>query len=267
MPGALRAAFHRQLAEPETRGLDLDDPRTTEVRRRITRQKPFLRKIYAEWYTSISQSLPPGKGPVLELGSGPGFLSEFIPGLITSEVFPCEWVQVQADAMALPFQKEYLRAIVMTNVLHHLPRVHAFFAEASRCLRPGGAIVMIEPWVTAWSKLVYKKVHHEPFDPHAASWEFRSAGPLSGANGALPWMIFERDRERFGQLYPELILKGIQPMMPFCYLLSGGVSMRTLMPAWTYKFWRLVEGLLADQITNPAMFARIVVEKDSGTAA
>jgi len=41
-----------------------------------------------------------------------------------------------------------LRAIVMTDVLHHIPNVESFFAEAARCVRPGGVIVMIEPWLT-----------------------------------------------------------------------------------------------------------------------
>ena len=36
------------LAHPITRGLDVDDPRTTELRLRILQDKPFLRRIYDE---------------------------------------------------------------------------------------------------------------------------------------------------------------------------------------------------------------------------
>ena len=75
------------LAHPLTRGMDIDDPRTTQLRLRIVRSKRFLRKIYEEWYRDIVAALPPCDGQVLELGSGAGFLSEFIPGLITSEIF------------------------------------------------------------------------------------------------------------------------------------------------------------------------------------
>jgi ubiquinone/menaquinone biosynthesis C-methylase UbiE len=47
----------------------------------------------------------------------------------------------------------------MTDVFHHIPKPEAFLKEASRCLRPGGRIVMIEPWICGWSKLVYGYLH------------------------------------------------------------------------------------------------------------
>ena len=77
----------RWLEHPLTRGLDLDDPRTTRLRRQILAEKPFLRRVYEEWYGAMAASLPPGDGPVLELGSGAGFLADFVPGLVRSEVF------------------------------------------------------------------------------------------------------------------------------------------------------------------------------------
>jgi hypothetical protein len=82
------------IAHPLTRGLELDDPRTTDRRREIIKQKPFPRDIYTEWYAGIVDILPDGPGGVLELGSGPGFLGEFVLGLITSETFLCPGVRV-----------------------------------------------------------------------------------------------------------------------------------------------------------------------------
>lgn len=76
------------LTHPLTRGLDLDDPHTTCLRWQIIREKPFLRKIYEEWYKAIAWALPKSDGVIVELGSGGGFLSDFIPGLITSHVCP-----------------------------------------------------------------------------------------------------------------------------------------------------------------------------------
>ena len=123
-----------------------------------------------------------------------------------------------------------LRAIVMTNVLHHLPDVASFFGEATRVVRPGGAIVMIEPWVTPWSRVIYTVLHHEPFDPTAAEWRVSGNGPLSGANGALPWILFERDRSRFEREFPALRVASITPGMPFRYLLSGGFTSGGMYP-------------------------------------
>ena len=91
----------------------------------------------------------------------------------------------------------------MTNVLHHLPNPADFLAESLRCVRQGGVIAMIEPWVRSWSRLVYRLLHYESFQLDARDWGFPGSGPLSGANGALPWIILQRDRARFEREFPE----------------------------------------------------------------
>ena len=222
---------------------------------------PFLTAVYRDWYGRVAAALPPGNGPVLEVGSGAGFLAEHVPGLITSEVFPCPGVSLVMDAHRMPFADCSLRGIAMTDVLHHLPRVGSFFAEAARCLRPGGRLVMIEPWVTPWSRLIYTKLHHEPFRPDAADWSFPPAGPLSGANGALPWIVFRRDRARFGRDFPTLRVDSVEPHTPFRYLVSGGVSMRPLMPGVATPLWRRIEAAARPAMAAVAMFATVVVTR------
>ena len=254
--------LRRWLEHPLTRGLDLDDPRTTRLRRRVLAEKPFLRRIYQEWYGEIARSLPPGPEPVLELGAGAGFLGDFVPGLIRSEVFQTPGIDAVLDGLALPFAGGSLRGIAMTNVLHHLPRPLDFFAEAARCVRPGGGVTMIEPWVTPWSRLVYTRLHHEPFDPASPGWELAGGGPLSGANGALPWILFARDRERFQREAPAWEIRSIAPLMPFRYLVSGGVSLRSLMPAASFPLWRGLERALSPWGDRLAMFAHVVLERE-----
>jgi len=249
------------LAHPLTRGLDLDDPRTTALRRRIIQEKTFLRQIYQEWYSILASDLPAGAGAAIELGSGAGFLRDFVPNLITSEVFGCVGVDIVLSGLDLPIKPASLRAIVMVDVLHHLPQARGFFREAARCVRPGGVVAMIEPWVTPWSRLVYTRMHHEPFDPEAPAWEFPASGPLSGANGALPHILFARDRAQFEREFPMWRIRTIEPMMPFCYLVSGGVSMRGLMPGWSFSWWRGLEKLLHPLTGELAMFAHIVLQK------
>jgi hypothetical protein len=55
------------LDHPLTRELSIDDPTTTSLRRRIIKDKPFLGKLYDEWYKNIMDSLPSGDGLILEL--------------------------------------------------------------------------------------------------------------------------------------------------------------------------------------------------------
>ena len=80
----------RWLVHPLTRGRDIDAPQTTELRKQIICQKPFLRKVYEEWYKLIAAQIPCGPGGVLELGTGAGFLKKYLPDLITSDVFPLD---------------------------------------------------------------------------------------------------------------------------------------------------------------------------------
>lgn len=244
------------LGHPLTRGLAVDDPRTTLLRREIIQGKAFLRALYAEWYERICGSL--GKNnDVLELGSGAGFLQQFLPGVITSEVFATPGVKLIANACNLPLKAQSLDAIVMTDVFHHIPDVGRFLGEAARCIRPGGKLIMIEPWRTAWSEWVYTHLHSEPFSPES-EWVIPNTGPLSGANGALPWIVFQRDRALFEARFPQWHIKKIEPMMAFSYLLSGGVSMRSFMPGWMYRPVRAIERGLGQK--HSAMFALIELE-------
>lgn len=256
-PGNLLANL---LAHPTLRGVGLDDPETTAIRKEIILSNSFLRQIYESWYADLITSIPQEAGPILELGSGAGFLDRYLP-VITSEVFYFRHVKAILDGQALPFANAALGAIVMSDVMHHLPRPRMFFEEAARCVHPGGVISMIEPWVTPWSKFIYTYLHHEPFDPLARDWSFPASGPLSGANGALPWILFGRDRQQFQREFPMWQILEIHPMMPILYLVSGGVSMRQLMPGWSFNFWRRVEKWLDRQANPPAMFAQIVLKR------
>ena len=55
----------RLLAHPLTRGLHPDDPVTTAVRRQLIRGKPFLRRIYLEWYRKIANALHQAGVPLM----------------------------------------------------------------------------------------------------------------------------------------------------------------------------------------------------------
>lgn len=254
----------RWLAHPLTRDLALDDPRTTARRSEVLRQKRFLRRLYQEWYETILALIPSGEGRVLELGAGAGFLREYVPDLLATEVFPTAGVDVVADAAALPLRRRSLRAIVMTNVLHHLPDPSAFLVEAARCLRPGGAVVMLEPWVTAWSRVIYRRLHHEPFDTDARDWSASGGGPLTRANGALPWMIFARDRERFAREHGDFHLELVRPTMPLRYLLSGGLALRVGAPEWSFPVARGIERAAGPLAARAAMFAYVVLRRRDG---
>jgi SAM-dependent methyltransferase len=251
-------SFISLIEHPLTAGMRVDDPRTTLLRSRIIKEKRFLRKLYTEWYNWLILGLPEGDGRVVELGSGAGFLKQMLPEVITTEVLDLKGVDVRIpDDGSLPFANSSVRGIVMTDVLHHIGDARRFFNEATRVVRSGGVMVMVEPWVTPWSRFVYTRLHTEPFRPEAENWGFPSAGPLSGANGALPWIIFERDREIFERDFAGWKIELVRPEMPIAYVLSGGVSMRSLCPGGLYVFVRYSERLMLRLGCRAAMFAMI----------
>jgi SAM-dependent methyltransferase len=246
----------RLLGHPSTRGLDLDDPATTAIRRAVVRSKPFLTAVYREWYSLMIARLPGVSGSLLELGSGGGFLKERLPDVITSDVFPVPGLDRVVDAQEMPFDDASLRAILMTNVFHHIPNTPGFLTEAERTLVPGGRIIMVEPWNTGWSRFVHRHLHVEPMLPEASGWEFPSSGPLSSANAALPWIVASRDRKRLESEWRLRVVE-VTPFMPFRYMASGGVSLRTLQPMWTFNLWKAAErGTLGRRM---AVFALVVV--------
>lgn len=249
------------LNHPKTRDLGIDAPRTTERRREIIKTNGFLKCIYDEWYTLLASRIPQGSGSILELGSGAGFLQDYAPGVITSEILVCDGVQTVLDGRRLPFRAGSLKAIVMVDVLHHIPETRPFLAEAKRCLRNDGVLLMIEPWNSTWSRFIYKYLHHEPFDPMSENWSFPSTGPLSGANGALPWIIFKRDRTILEREFPSLQIREIRPIMPFRYLVSGGVSRRQLMPRPLFALWRKIDDWMSVWPHQWPMFALIEVKR------
>lgn len=256
----LKSLIQSLLSHPMSRHLNLDSPELTIQRFRLVKQKPFLNKFYQDCYRSIAGAIPPDSGgSILELGSGGGFIKDFVPDSLTSEILQIPNVDVILDGQRLPFGNDSLRGIVMLDVFHHLPSVRLFLKEASRCVRQGGVIAMIEPWNTIWSRFVYRRLHHEPFDTGCVEWELPKGGPLSEANSALPWLVFKRDRIRFEQKFPQWQIQDIRLHSPFCYLLSGGLSYRSFMPGRLFQFCRRIEFCLQPFLSYLAMFALIIL--------
>jgi SAM-dependent methyltransferase len=250
------------LKLPEVRQIeDLDDPATTLLHAEIIQKKPLLRKLYIDFYRQLSKAVPDiEKKVVVELGSGGGFAKEVIGNLITSDVLELPNVDKVFSAVSMPFEAGSVDAFLMFDVLHHIHDPRGFFRESLRCLKVQGKIVMIEPANTLWSRFIYRNFHHERFDPRA-EWGLEEAGPVSEANGALPWIIFSRDRQKFEQEFPFLKVVRMRPHTPLRYLLSGGLTLRQLAPSFSYALVKTLEFILSWANNWLGMFQTIELEK------
>jgi len=138
----------------------MSDQEIVRQHRTIWTIRPELRAVYHEWFAQLLCCVE-GLHPIVEIGAGPGFFKEYFPQLISTDVIATPYVDVVCDAGALPFQSGSVGALVMVDVLHHLPKPLEFLAEAGRILHPGGRLAMIEPWITVPSYLLYRYFHHE----------------------------------------------------------------------------------------------------------
>jgi SAM-dependent methyltransferase len=211
----------------------LDDPTRINELRKTIQAKPALFYFYRETYRKFAECLKrcPAQGQALELGTGAGFTKSVIPSIITSDILPYEGIDIVINGTQLPFENESLKMICMMNVFHHIPDVKSFFVEADRCLVPGGRIFIADQNVGIISLPILKYFHHEGFDTSSINWSFESSGPISGANGALAWLVFNRDRLLFEELFPNLKIESVIQHTPFLYWLSGGLKTWTLVPA------------------------------------
>ncbi len=229
----LARGLRSALLHPRVRALagDLDSAEASAVHAELIRSKGFLRRLYQRYYAELAAEAaasPPGL--VLEVGAGSGFAHEVVPRLVRLDLRAGSQVDVLGSALRLPFGDGSLAAVCGLDVLHHLPDPLAFLRECARGLLPGGRLVLIEPFVSPLSRRIYGDLHHEGFDPEREGWLQPAGGPMSEADAALSWVVLVRDRARLSAELPELVLERITPHTISLYLLSGGVSMRSLAP-------------------------------------
>jgi SAM-dependent methyltransferase len=243
--GRAAARLRSLLAHPLARGLDLDSPEATSIHAQLIREKPFLRRLYRHYYEDFDAAVAraaPG-GAILEIGSGGGFYRERRRDVLSIDVRPGADVDIAASALALPIRDRMASSILLLNVLHHLPDPRRFFRECSRVLKRGGRVCLIEPYAGPLSRRIVKPLHHEPWDENS-DWSLMPTGPMTGANMALPSNIFIRDRALYDAEFPDLPVDRLRLHTMFLYVLSGGVSMRSVLPGALFAPALAIERLL-----------------------
>jgi len=239
---------------------NLDSKEAILDHKKIINKKIFLKNIYIDFYKIFKSTTVSKKGPLIEVGSGGGFLKKFIPKVITTDVLVVDGIDKKLDLEKINLKNNSVSAFYMLNVFHHIKNPKKALKEMQRCLVTGGKIIMIEPWPTLFSKFIYKHFHHETFDINS-NWKVSGIGRMSDANGALPWIIFKRDKNKFDRLFSNLKVESIIPHTPFKYLSSGGLSHPQYLPNSFYPLLLFIEKLLTPLNNYFAMFATVILIK------
>jgi len=242
---------------------ELDCPdRAKKIKSRI-KGKVALYKLYREFYLRFADCIArcPGTGIVVEIGSGGGFIKDVVPDVITSDILSYNTVDVVFDARHMPLSDGSIKSVFILNTLHHIPDAESFFYELERCLEPGGRVFIIDQYSSWFTNLIYRFIHHEPYDPSTTDWRFETTGPLSGANGALCWIVFYRDKERFKQLYPALKIIKMEPHTPLRYWLAGGLKWWSLLPGFLFDLFSRIDHWMAKSFPTLSSFVDIEIIK------
>jgi SAM-dependent methyltransferase len=210
-------------------------PQWFQTQRRIILSRPLVRRTYDRWYQSMLADARSVAGhenaPILEIGSGSGYIGSFDASIITSDIVPGSAGRI-IDAQSLPFADESLRAIFLTHVFHHIPDVRRFLREAQRTLVVGGVISIIDIARTPLARLLFgHDVLEDYYTTPPGEWHLDERRRAEGANQALAWIVFERDRRIFETEFPDLSIECREHLPWFGYLCSGGVTRRSLVPS------------------------------------
>ena len=236
--------------------------------------KPVLRALYHRWFTRIVAELSPVL-PVIEIGSGCGNFKDFLPTAIATDVVQFnQGVDCFADARQMPFGAGMVGTFVLVDSLHHLPRPLKFLRDATRCLRPGGRIVLFEPAATPWARLVWKLFHFEIVDLSADVFgEDSTAEPLNTdfmfANMGIATLLFGHNLNRTMDSLGGLKLIKLEYSDFLVYPATGGYSGASLIPRRLLRTLHVLERFL----TRPfdawltGMRMLIVLERTETTLA
>ena len=142
------------------------------------------------------QALSPQPGErVLDLGSGPGFLTSSIAQKIGLTGVVCgidvsepmielargycaeqPWVDFsQADIINLPFPDNSFDAAISVQVLEYVPDVEGALAEMYRVVCPAGRVVIVD---TDWDSIVWHSSDRERMNRVLSAWEEHAADPF-----------------------------------------------------------------------------------------
>ncbi len=243
------------------------------------KNRPLLRTVYHDYFQSMAAQFVTRStdserlhGVVVEIGSSAGHFKDLYPGIIVTDLVPTPHIDLAADAMRLPFADGSVDNLIMQDVLHHIAFPLSFFAEAVRVLAPGGRLVMVEPFISTLSNVLYRLWHPEPVDMRARI--FREPRDISGAdpavftgggafdaNQAVPTLLFFRYAGKFERRFPSLIIRERKVHSMIAYPLSGGFSKRVLMPMKAVPAVRVLENMLSPLAPWLAFRMLVALEK------
>ena len=217
--------------------------------------KPVLREIYAGFHRLIASQLSQVSGVTVELGSGIGNIKEVIPNCLRTDLFPNPWLDQTENAYKLSFENSSVSNLILFDVFHHLEYPGLALKEFKRVLKPGGRVIIFDPYISLLGSIVFGLLHHEPVAfNRPITWDAPSTWSSTeeryyAAQGNATRVFFGN---KFKQNLADWNVVTRQRFACISYVASGGYSKPQMYPDFALPFMRSV-----DQVCNyfPWIFA------------
>lgn len=256
------------LSDPSLKALDVDGTERLELHEKVLERKRMLREVFIEFHHSfhrLADRYFKVQGLEVELGAGIAPMRNSYPEVLATDIVSTEQLDMALNAESMSLDDHSVKAFYGQNCFHHFPHPDRFFTELQRTLMPGGGAILIEPFHGPFAAFLYKRLFKsEGFDMHFESWETPSTGPMNGANQALSYIVFVRDRKAFELKYPnlEIVHQEICGNYPR-YLISGGLNFRQLLPDALIPLIKVIEKLLYPLRRVLALHHIVVIRRKS----
>lgn len=264
----MKSVLDRLRAESMT-DVDVDGTARFEAHAAMFARKRLLREVFTEFhhrFRALDERLLTGDGDRIELGAGVAPMKATYPDVLATDIVDGPGLDRVLDAEALAVEDASVRVFYGQNCFHHFPHPDRFFDELERALVDGGGAILLEPYYGPFARFLYKRLFAtEGFDPQYPSWETPVAGPMNGANQALSYIVFVRDRDEFRRRHPTLEIVAEERCGNYVkYLLSGGLNFRQLCPDALSPLVAFLQWCLTPLHRWLALHHIVVLRKSSG---
>lgn len=255
----------RFLADPRLKGVDVDSDELVKVHRQIMLEKPMMNQVFKCFYDfcmNTDKKYFSGEGNRIEIGAGVSFFKDVYPEIISTDIKKADNLDKVLNALDMDLPDNSVRAFYGLNCFHHFPEPRKFFSEIERTLAKGGGCVLIEPYYGPVAAKMYKNLFDtEIFDTKQENWESES-GYMLGANQALSYIIFKRDKAKFEAEFPGLEIINTTVMNNYLrYLISGGLNFRSLLPSFMSPIIKFFETIFIPFNTILGLHYAIIIRK------
>jgi SAM-dependent methyltransferase len=236
----------RLLREPGMDGLDVDSGARLACHKAILERKRMIRQVFDEFHALFRQlenRYLDGKGIAIELGAGVAPMRDTFPDVLSTDIVLASHLDFVMDAQKMALAADSVRVAYAQNSFHHFPDPERFLSELERVLVFGGGAIILEPYYGPVATFIYRRLFRtEGFDKEFPTWETPSSGPMNGANQALSYIVFVRDRAKLAARFPLLQLVHREPVGNYLrYLSSGGLNFRQVVPDFATRLLRMIE--------------------------